>query len=558
MKLKFNSKIIALFLVFEILISSIITVLNLYSIDTMFKKEMQVLGFTLANNINDKLTMGRSMEQKLDQVLKEFTPEVILKEAEGESDVIYALMINTEGIAYAGTKEMLTDKPYTDAVTMNAIKKGISGSAFWEDKQKGIRAYDIQVPYIVDNEIKGSICIGVSMERLDGMRKESMMKSLLFTSIMCVLGVLFFSAVIKFLLSPLRQLSLQLQDISKGDFTIEQDTRVLQNKDEIGIIARAVNQMRVELIQLMNSVRSDALQLNVSSENLSGIMKETTVALDDNARAIEALANSSNEQSLEVSKVTESVVSLAEKMEQGRIKLMQASEQVGVVSSLSDSGMEMIGKLEKVTRESVEHTNAVSSGVVQIDETVHHMKSLTGQIRAISSQTNLLALNSSIEAARAGEAGKGFAVVAEQIRKLAAETSLTTEKVESVIGEVSNKTAQASEQIVEINEVNKKQTETLQKTLSVFGQIQESVANLLDFMTTVVEVNESIGESKDVIQQAIEELAGLTEMLASTCEEISASTEEQLAMVQEVNSLSGGNSKLANTLTQSIGRFKTS
>lgn len=64
---------------------------------------------------------------------------------------------------------------------------------------------------------------------------------------------------------------------------------------------------------------------------------------------------------------------------------------------------------------------------------VEKIKILTSAISDISAQTNLLALNASIESARAGEAGRGFAVVAEEIRKLAENSQITVNEIQSTI-----------------------------------------------------------------------------------------------------------------------------
>ncbi len=76
-------------------------------------------------------------------------------------------------------------------------------------------------------------------------------------------------------------------------------------------------------------------------------------------------------------------------------------------------------------------------------------------------------------------------------------------------------------------------------------------------MDAVVEVNDAVGTSKEVILGAVVILGDLTDNLTATCEQISAATEEQTASVQEVNALTDTNRNVASELADRVSRFKT-
>nr|WP_276046565.1 MULTISPECIES: methyl-accepting chemotaxis protein [unclassified Sphingomonas] len=67
-------------------------------------------------------------------------------------------------------------------------------------------------------------------------------------------------------------------------------------------------------------------------------------------------------------------------------------------------------------------------GNQRLKATMDELTQIVASVGAIAKQTNLLALNATIEAARAGEAGRGFAVVAGEVKKLAGETRIATDR----------------------------------------------------------------------------------------------------------------------------------
>ncbi|WP_326525095.1 methyl-accepting chemotaxis protein [Sphingomonas sp.] len=64
---------------------------------------------------------------------------------------------------------------------------------------------------------------------------------------------------------------------------------------------------------------------------------------------------------------------------------------------------------------------------------VGELDTIVRTIGGIAQQTNLLALNATIEAARAGDAGRGFAVVATEVKKLATDTRLATDRATAMM-----------------------------------------------------------------------------------------------------------------------------
>jgi putative methionine-R-sulfoxide reductase with GAF domain len=99
------------------------------------------------------------------------------------------------------------------------------------------------------------------------------------------------------------------------------------------------------------------------------------------------------------------------------------------------------------TRSQGFHTQEVMEALTNSAVEINSIVSL---IQSIASQTNLLALNATIEAARAGDAGKGFAVVADEVKALAGKSAEATQKIQTQVLAIQEKTTQASKAIEEI------------------------------------------------------------------------------------------------------------
>lgn len=418
--------------------------------------------------------------------------------------------------------------------------------------------YQIIYPFKTPDGFNASVIISISLNHLNHILSSNLIFSIFITLIISVISIILGILITKKLMYPLKQLSHQIDLMSKGDFTILQDSKTLKNKDELGQISRAIKNMRIEIKELIEGLKNDIFQVDEGADRLFIIVNQTSKALEENAKAIDSIANSANEQVEEGRKVSIITESLSDVINKGHNHIFDANNKVNIVDKLSQEGSNIVHNLASTINESINKTNHISCGIKDISGTVSNMSSLIENIRSVSSQTNLLALNASIEASRAGESGRGFAVVAEEIRNLAEETSVTTQQVEEIINAVTKKTLDAMDDISNISKFTENQKIRLDETLSIFNKIKISTNELVESMNDVLSVTNNVSTSKDTIIIAVNKLIKLIEKLSSYYEEISASTQQQTATIEEINALAESNRDFSQKLNLKVEKFITS
>lgn len=283
--------------------------------------------------------------------------------------------------------------------------------------------------------------------------------------------------------------------------------KIVQKKDEIGSMGRAIRDMRASLRDIVSKLENVGVQITGNVNEVRAISAEINDKCTDNSATTQQLAAGMEETTATTEAVSGKIEQMQDNAEQIR-RLATEGER------LADEVKKRAENLKATTTEATDRTTKMYQNIsekteqaIEGSKAVDKINELTGAIMAISSQTSLLALNASIEAARAGEAGRGFAVVATEIGSLANQTSETVGNINSIVADVNHAVSTLAESLRDTVEFLEK---VVLKDYSQFADVGENYYHDSEvFSHSMSNVEKSVKELAETITDISEALEGI-------------------------------------------------
>ncbi|WP_371377753.1 methyl-accepting chemotaxis protein [Sporomusa aerivorans] len=350
----------------------------------------------------------------------------------------------------------------------------------------------------------------------------------------------------------IKEILSHLDELSQYDFT---HSISLDQKDELGLIARAFNHVVKNIRDLVQNTRqlsemvvNESNRMITSTEEISVASERIAITITELARGAVEQAKSTEEGSNNIQTIVAGLEHISTDMSNSAILTNEAERAV-------KTGADLVGEQEAKMIENMKVYQNVSATVMNLANKSQEISQIVEVIKGIAKQTNLLALNAAIEAARAGEQGRGFAVVAEEVRKLAEQVSVSGSQIIEIVQEVRGGVDHAVTDMDIVTRVVKEQEHSLTDIVRIFKSISEAVNTTGSYINTVAEKTKALSSDAKTSAETLNKISGIADKTAAGTQEVAALSEEEAATIHEIAERAKELDNVANELQKSIQQF---
>lgn len=455
-------------------------------------------------------------------------------------------LLDENGSRMAGT---IADSVISDAVYKN-------GNTYIDDNVKinGEHFFAMYKPLnqVDSDEIIGMVFAGIAASEVESLYRSILAKNVGILTVIVIaamaVGVLF----VLFMIKAIKMVVSNLDQLAEGHMSTRVGEKLVERKDEVGNIARAVKSLITNISSAIMNVLDTSKALDECSKDFYGSFSAITETIGGIDTAVNEIARGATSQAGETQKVNEDVANMGSAIETtaDNVETLKGSTQL--MNEINSDVSNTIDSLVRITEETQNSIAEIKTQTDVTNESAARIREATALIADISSQTNLLSLNASIEAARAGEHGRGFAVVAEEIRGLADQSGEATKRIADIVNNlIANSDASVRTMDKVINVINE-QGMKLNDTQESFAKLNSEIGQVGNAVDNIAAEIENLNTFKGSVMAGVESLAAISEEYAASTEETSASmlqlrqyVDNCMEMTEQMRDMSGELAKVS-------------
>ncbi len=311
---------------------------------------------------------------------------------------------------------------------------------------------------------------------------------------------------------------------AKADFLIHRSHKEAAARsrfdfpDEGEDLLASFEDMTKTLSNLIGQVQRSGIQVTTSATEITASAKQLEATVAEQAAATREVSATSTQISATSRELLRTMSS--------------AGNAVSEAIDQAEAGQSELSEMETAMRELVKATGSISSRLGVISDRASKISTVVTTINKISDQTALLSLNAAIEAEKAGEFGKGFSAVAREVSRLADQTAVATQDIDSVVKEMQSAVSSGVMEMDKFSEEVRRRVSEVNAIAGALGRMIEKVQSLGPEFETAKQGMNTQTQAAQQINEAMKQLAEAAESTKVLLGEFQQATNQLTGAVQ--------------------------
>ena len=405
------------------------------------------------------------------------------------------------------------------------------------------------------DKVVGSIFCGRSQEEVNAAVHNTIVSMALSMMVVFVAAIVSGMFIITRIVKHLDGAVNNLGTLSKGVLNLEMKQNLVERKDEVGDIARAIQRLVESMRDIITNITTTTQSLQKFSEEFSSSFDHIAESINNVNIAVDEIANGSSNQAAETMNASQKVTQMGNALGQTAANvetLGSSSEKMRQYNKTAAQNLNELYDISETTKSSV---LLVQNQTNQTNDSAQEIREATELITDIANQTNLLSLNASIEAARAGENGRGFAVVADEIRNLSEQSRESAERIVEIVNTLIANSNTSVSTMNEVAENIRTQNAKIEETGEMFRSLNAEISEVSEAIEKIRKQTEALDAQKTEVLDIVDGLAAIAEQNGAGTQETSASMAEFHEIIDSCHEATEELTKLAQNLADHTEQF---
>lgn len=356
--------------------------------------------------------------------------------------------------------------------------------------------------------------------------------------------------------NPIVRLTKNTALLAEGNLKVDFDAKTLANNNEVGDMARGLQQVQSNLRQIVAELQKSIRGIQSNSSDFSSAFDNIMKNVSDVNGLVQGIALSSNSQASETGLASEKVNYIEAGIEENAASANALEESVTNMNRYAGQALNSLESLIQICDKTAAAVEDVMLQTKLTNDSAVKIQNAVDVITDIAERTNLLSLNASIEAARAGEAGRGFAVVAEEIRNLSIGSNDAANGISSVVNELIANSKANVDKMREVEEQVTSQQMQLKDTEQSFHGLRTEAENVSKVSENIHTQTGKLDALKTEVGTTIDKLAEDADRNVSSTAEASDNMNHLSQMVEECTGKTKELIQMSDSLEVQAAKFK--